>query len=275
MISVDRHLLSAKNKTLLTIIIGLLTDVSIREYGTSPLRKRYQSLMSLNVCLLNEEIAVEITNLIERDVSFVVAFRELLTCIKDIWNNDSKQCNRYQGPLKKFTDNVKNSDVFSERDRNYVIRLTDTLNENFYPILASQQYRNYKKDDIALIEGIPFILTYSETLYMVIPYTVGSRTEEFANLAAPTAVNPSHLIYLAYCSSAIELDEIRKTIPHITNYMKRKELRTVVEFIIGCDSSAKFGDLKNIEHDFKTLSNKRVAKVKTVTAATRREFFCA
>lgn len=126
-----------------------------------------------------------------------------------------------------------------------------------------------------MVEGIPFILTYSDALYMVIPYAIGNNTEVFANLAAPTAVNPSRLIYIAYCNSASELDEIRKTIPYVTNYMKKKKFRANVEFIVGYKSSAKFGDLENIEQDFKILSDKRIVRVKTVAAVSRKDFVAA
>ena len=222
--------------------------------------------------ILNGDVVAAITNHIERDISCVVAFQELLTCMKDIWNNDSEQWKRYEGLRRVFVDAVKHSTEFSERDQKSIVRLMDSLNEKFYPILASQQYRDYKKDDVALIEGIPFILTYSDSLYLVIPYAIGNNTEVFGNLAAPTAINPSRLIYLAYCSSASDLDEIRKTIPYITNYMKKKEFRASVEFIIGHKSTAKMGDLEKIEQDYKILSKKRIVRVKTIAAATRKEF---
>ena len=45
-----------------------------------------------------------------------------------------------------------------------------------------------------------------------------------------------------------------------------------MEFIIGYKSSAKLGDLGKIEQDFKLLSGKRIARVKTIAAATRKEF---
>lgn len=222
--------------------------------------------------ILNGDVVAAITNHIERDLSCVVAFQELLTCMKDIWNNVSEQWKHYEGLHSVFVDAVKRSTAFSERDQKSIIRLMDSLNEKFYPILASQQYRDYKKDDVALVEGIPFILSYSDSLYMVIPYAIGNNTEEFANLAAPTAINPSRLIYLAFCDSASELDEIRETIPYITSYMKKKEFRAIVEFIIGYMSSAKFGDLGNIEKDFRIRSENRIVRVKTIAADSRIDF---
>ena len=54
--------------------------------------------------------------------------------------------------------------------------------------------------------------------------------------------------------------------------MKKKEFRASVEFIIGYKQSAKFGDLEKIEQDFKLLSNKRIVRVKTIAAASRKEF---
>ena len=53
----------------------------------------------------------------------------------------------------------------------------------FYPILASMEYRNWKYDDVAMIDNIPFILTYSENTYMVIPYVTGDNTAVFSNIS--------------------------------------------------------------------------------------------
>lgn len=225
--------------------------------------------------LLNGDIVAAIANHIEGDPACIVTFQELLTCMKDIWNNDSEQWKRYEGLRRVFSGNVKHSEIISERDQKSILRLMDSLNEKFYPILASQQYRDYKKDDVALVEGIPFILTYSDSLYMVIPYATGNNTEVFANLAAPTVVNPSKLIYVAYCSNAAELNEIREKLPYMTNYMKKKEFRASVEFIIGYKSTARIGSPDEIEQDFKTLSNKRVVKVKMMATDTRKEFVSA
>lgn len=222
--------------------------------------------------LLNGEIVTAIIGQIERDKGCFVAFQELHTCMKDIWQNDSEQWKRYESLRRVFLNNVKNSETLYERDKKAVRRLMDSLNEKFYPVWVSQQYRDYKKDDIDFVDGVPFILTYSESFYMVIPYDVGSNTRVFNNLAAPTVVNPSKIIYLAYCDKVSELEEIKKTIPYLCNFMKKKNFRASVEFIIGYGKTARIGALEEIESNFKTLSKKRISRVKFVPADSSIEF---
>lgn len=221
--------------------------------------------------LLHGDIVTAIRSQVDIDITCVVALQELLTCMKDIWNRDSNQMNRYEGLKKQFLRQVKNSSLIPERNQKSVKNLLESLDKRFYPILASQEYRDYKQDDIALIHGIPFILTYSDS-YMVIPYITGNNTEIFSNLASATVVNPVKIIYVAFCTSPSALSEIKGTIPYITNYMKRKVFRADVEFIIGYPEKADFSVLKEIERDFRNLSQKRISRVKFIPSASRRNY---
>ena len=221
--------------------------------------------------LLHGDIVTAICNQTDTDASCVVAFQELLTCMKDIWDMNSEQVNRYEGLKKKFLRQVKDSSVIPERNQKSVKYLIDSLDRRFYPILASQNYWDYKQDDVALIRGIPFILTYSDVC-MVIPYMTGNNTEIFKNLASATVVNPVKIIYTAFCTSPCELSEIKATVPYITKYMERKVFRADVEFIIGYPEKADFGSLKETEQDFCALSKKRISKVKFISAESRRNY---
>lgn len=222
--------------------------------------------------LLNGDIVSAIRHQIEPDGECMAAFQELLTCMKDIWNGDSMQCRRYAGLKERFIRIVKDSETIIERDRVSLQQLMEYLHEKFYPILASQQYRNFKREDTALVEGVPFILTYSDTLYMAIPFATGSNTEIFANLAAPTVVNPSRIIYIAYCSSLQELQEIQKILPYLFSYMEKKRLRAGVEFVIGFKSGLKIGNENDVEQTFRNLTENKILRVRCIPTESRREF---
>ena len=224
--------------------------------------------------LLHGDIVTAIRNQIDIDVTCVVAFQELLTCMKDIWDMNSDQVNRYEGLKKHFIRHVKDSSVIPERNQKSIEAQLKSLDKQFYPIWASQKYWDYKQDDIALIHGIPFILTYSDAC-MVIPYMTGNNTKLFDNLASATAVNPVKIIYAAFCASPSELSEIKATVPYIANYMERKVFRADVEFIIGYPEKTDFGSLKETEQDFRSLSKKRISRVKFIPAESRRNYAAA
>lgn len=227
--------------------------------------------MEMKNNIFNGEIVTAITNQIERDVTCVVTFQELLTCMKEIRNNDSEQWKRYEGLRHLFMDSIKQSNILSERDQKAIRKLMDSLHEKFYPILASQQYRDYKKDDVALVEGIPFILTYSDSLYLVIPYVTGNNTQLFANLAAPTVINPAKILYVAYCNSMSDLKKIEEDLPYLSNYMKKKKIRAHVEWIIGVNPSMEI-ETANIASSFQERSENRISRVKWVVADSRRTY---
>lgn len=222
--------------------------------------------------LLNGQLVSELRSQIESDNDCVIAWQELFTCMKDIWDNDVNQCKRYEGLTKRFLNMVKNSNCMNERNKASINKLWDSLHERFYPIFESRQYRDYKMYDVKLVEGIPFILTYSESIYMAIPYTTGTNDDEFSNLAAATVVNPSVIIYFTYCSSIKEIENIKKTLPHIFSYMKKKEFRAKVEFIIGYEENSREESTAKIEQSMVELSKGRLKRVKLMRAQSPKEF---
>ena len=217
--------------------------------------------------IFNGEIVSAVTNQIENDVGCIVSFQELLTCMKDIRQNDSEQCIRFEGLLRVFMDKVKSSAILSDIDKKSVKRLVELLKEKFNPILAGQEYRDYKKDDANLIDSIPFILTYTDSLYMAIPYNKSNHNNElFDNLAAPTVVNPSKILYLVYCNNYSDIEKIKNNLPYMASYMEKKKFRANVEFVIGLSSSKKIANDAELEKSFRFLSNKRVSAVKLICA---------
>lgn len=219
------------------------------------------------------EIVSAIKNRIEIESRAISAFQELITCMKDIWNDGNEQWRRYESLKDAFSDTVKYSERISESDKNSIQQLLASLNEQFNPVVKSRQYRSYKDDDIKLIEGIPFILTYSDTYYMAIPYRVavpykeGTNDIEFSNIAAATVINPSRLIYFIHCDSIQKIDAIRDSLVYLNNYMNKKNLRAGIEFIIGYSSNINIGRYENIEKELSEITSGRVKKVKMVESS--------
>ena len=214
--------------------------------------------------LFNGNTVTGIINQIENDTVCLSAFQELITCMKDIWNSDSEQWKRYEGLRIRFEEAVAQAEKISVNVKETIHNLYELLHARFYPILASQQYFDYKYNDVSLVNSVPFILTYSDSLYMVIPYDTGNNTKLFNNTAAPTVINPSNLLYIAYCTSEEELLQIKKSLQNISEYMKKAEFRANVEFIIGLGAGANAGDAKETEREFRELSDRRVLRVKLV-----------
>ncbi len=222
--------------------------------------------------LLHGEIVAVIRNQLKSNGKCMVAFQELLTCMKDIWQKDSAQCNRYQSLKDRLAKLLKESDVFSDRDRRMIKNLLNALYERFFPVFASQQYVAYKDKDYDLVTNIPFILTYSHSLCLCIPFATGTNTAIFSNLAAPTVMNPARILYVTYCSCTQDLYDIKAAVPSICEYMQKKQLRAKVDFIIGFESSVSFGNTEAVEKDFYYIGADRIHKVKCIVTADLAEF---
>ena len=216
--------------------------------------------------ILNGEIVSAVRNRIDNSPAVISAFQELITCMKDINDGESEQWRRYEGLKDAFLYEVENAKDISKNDKNTVQQLLQSLYEQFYPIYASKMYRSYKKDDVKLVEGIPFVLTYSDLFYMVIPYksSEAGNDDAFANVAAATMVNPSRIIYLSYCDKDKKIEEIKKSLAYQMGYINKKKIRASVEFVIGYNNNVKIGRYEGIEKDFSTISKGRVKKVKMV-----------
>lgn len=117
------------------------------------------------------------------------------------------------------------------------------IHNAFVPIARCLKYHDYKRNDRDLINNIPFILTYTENITMVVPmdYKVlvsewndVQPTKLFSYVAAATVVNPKEL-YLPYVAPAKEKNEtihlISQKEQSIKEYVKRKELQTKVHFV--------------------------------------------
>lgn len=215
--------------------------------------------------LLNSSNLSVIRKLVEENRKTKTAYLEWVACLKDIWKGESGKFKLYEilkNTLLEFAN------VFPKERRKSLSEQIKAFETTFYPILASAKYRDYKQDDIALINNIPFILTYSKSICMAIPYVFGNNnnTEIFSNMAAATVVNPAKIIYLCNIQEVQHLNELKKTLPYVAEYMKKKHFRASVDFVITYPTSATFID-DSIEKEFIESTDRRIKRVKLIPTA--------
>lgn len=211
--------------------------------------------------LLSGNTVAGIRTLIKDSGGAVAAFQEWYTCLKEIWHGDSDKVYLYRGLKTAF---LEEADRLLPENRKSVKAQVKALEAMFYPILASAEYRDYKKDDTALIDNIPFMLTYSDSVCMVIPYAAGNHTEVFSNVASATVVNPDRIIYLCYLEKQQDLDGLKRTLPYIAEYMRRKRLRAAVELIIAYREPAVPGMGGGLEQELRQLAGGRIKRLEPI-----------
>ena len=191
----------------------------------------------------------------------LVAFQEWFACLKDIMNKDIGKVRLYKG-LKSAFLNAAN-DLPEERAI-AVREQVKAFEAIFYPVLASMEYRDWKQDDVAFIDNIPFVLTYTESAYMVIPFAAGDNTAVFGNVAAPTVVNPSRIIYLYLIEEQQDIRNLTEATAYIVEYMRKKHFKASVDFVLICTKTLKPSEDENLKKKIVSLGNGRIKLVKLI-----------
>ncbi len=211
--------------------------------------------------LLSGNNMAGIRGLIEGNRKAVVAFQEWYTCLKDIWNGDIGKVRLYKGLKSSFLDAT---DTLSEERRKSVREQVKAFEAVFYPILASMEYRDWKQDDVAFVDNIPFVLTYTENAYMVIPFAVGDNTDVFGNVAASIVVNPARILYLYLIEKKQDVRELQEAIPYVIEYMRKKHFKAAVEFVLAYNGTMLPVVNEEVEKDVIRLGEGRIRQVKRI-----------
>lgn len=165
-----------------------------------------------------------------RDSTIRGVFSEWYECIRSIWDGERTKVRLYKSLKNAFLERaaVLPEDVVYDIKEN--IRVFESL---FYPVLASKEYRDWKKNDVDLIDFIPFVLTYTEKCFLVIPFRTGKTAAEmFANVSTPTLLNPEKILYLYMIKKEKDLAALTEALPRVMSYMRSKNLKSAAEFII-------------------------------------------
>lgn len=218
--------------------------------------------------LLNSRNFAVIRDLAEKDQAALTAFQEWFVCLKDIWNGGSRKIWLYKGLKNNLLRAAEN---MADMDRKSIKEQIKALETRFYPVLASMEYRDYKLDDVALVENIPFVLTYTDSLYLAVPFVSSSDNSKiFQNVASATISNPARILYLCAVEEESDVLGIKETIPYVMAYLDRKHVRANVEFVIAladgllpCAQQA----LGSVEGQYR----KRIKQIKYITAPTEEE----
>ncbi len=212
--------------------------------------------------LLSGGSITEIRHLINGKRKSMIAFQEWYSCLKDIWAGDIRQVRLYKGLKDTFLNAAK--EELSKKQKKVVDQLTAAFEQLFNPIRFSMEYRDWKQEDTNFINNIPFILTYTENSYLVVPFRPGKydNTEKFENVSAATIINPERMLYLYSARTEDDIKQLLETIPYVSEYMRKKKIRTVAEFLLLSDGKGVTFSEKTIEK-IKKSGNGKIRQVKT------------
>lgn len=172
---------------------------------------------------------------IEGNRKALMAFQEWISCLKDIWNGNMQKVYLYESLKSAFLDKVRE---LPQKRAESVCEELEEFEKHFYPVLASMEYRDWKQDDVAMVDNIPFILTYSDEICLVIPYEIGDSSRSFdnskvfGNVAVPTMVNPKQVQYICLLEEQKDVENLQKSLSYVIEYMEKKKLQADVKLCI-------------------------------------------
>lgn len=226
-----------------------------RVYAKKAVEARTQNLLSGNSI-------TGIRTLIEGNKKAIVAFQEWFTCLKDIWNGDIGKVRLCKGLRNAFLNAAETLPDDRKKSVREQVKAFETM---FYPVLASTEYRDWKQDDAAFIDSIPFVLTYTEDAYMAIPYAAGDRAGlSFENVAAPTVASPLKILYLYLIEKKQDVQELQKSIPYVIEYMNKKRFKAAVDFVCLYTNTMASMAGETFENELKGLGGGRIRQVKRI-----------
>lgn len=202
--------------------------------------------------LFNEGISDYVMDLSNGMDDVQDVFIEWIECVKELQDaflkheqetgKEEWSVSEYYMLYHRLLHEIKGADINDELKKEALKNKINTVNVAFTPIARSLKYHDYKKNDSDLINNIPFILSYSNEVEMIVPMdykvlTAGwddaRPSELFSYVAAATLVNPK-VLYLTYTVPANQSNDdvclIEQKELCIKNYFVRKRLQTVVKF---------------------------------------------
>lgn len=217
--------------------------------------------MSNNI--LNGESATTLRNISCGDKKILTALNEWFACLRDIWNGRRQRVFMYES----LRDNLKSAlDSLSTGDKKKSAALIELIDSQFKIICASMKFKNYKDIDTKLIRNVPFILTYTRKISLVVPYDFGDNTAVFGNIAANVAVNAQAIIFLLSLSDeknfAAARAALRNDLHALRKLADKKNLRARFEFVIAFNKN-KLGDeqLNSLRREFESVNRVKCRKL--------------
>lgn len=164
----------------------------------------------------------------------LAAFNAYLISMKAITarksRNDTTQ-ETYSHCAEAFGKHLKDSEL-SNADE--IKKRVKSIENAFEPVKMAYDYTDYKSKDQKLIYNIPFILNYSTSIRLCIPFVKGNANNDwFENVASSIVINPSIVTYL------IDIDDPKKIVSsvkdnllNVTRVMDGHSLQTKISLVL-------------------------------------------
>lgn len=181
-----------------------------------------------------------------------LAWQQYLFCLKNILSGAKGYSQRHALFRRKLE---RAAEQLPTKQKDEVLSCIRGIANQFFPVIEANLYRDYKKNDQVLVDGIPFILTYHYHPMIVMPFQDarfqgGSNDAAFQNIASASVLSPSHLHYLCCFTKETNPKLFYEKLCGVLSYLQNREVRTEVTMAIARIGEA---DTRGLETKLKAL----------------------
>lgn len=195
----------------------------------------------------------------------LAAFSSYYTVLQDILQNPQERIVKNDKTYKHYREKlllILNADPERKEDAKEHL---DKLDKLFKPIRLAAAYTDFKSKDYEIIENIPFILNYSTTLRICIPFEM-THENRFENVASCLLLNPAHVTYI------VDLEDIKRDgdlaaqlLDFAVSVMDGHNLQTRIHLVLTAEKCEK-AHLEPIAEKLSNLSEDRIVSCTLLTS---------
>ena len=193
------------------------------------LHRFYAREASKRSSLVDEETLKRIRHDVSDDRIVREAYMEWDACIHDIKNKEKDRVRQYDRLKKNLIDTLER---LPEEKRQRTANDIKIVDDKFYVLKRSMEYKDWKKIDEKLIEQIPFILTHRETSCIAVPFMTGDNDKLFANAAAAVMLDPAKVLYLCYLETEEDAEKVKAALKPVIRFLDRKHIRSKISLLL-------------------------------------------
>lgn len=207
----------------------------------------------------------KISNSLKFHPDALKVFDRFVLCLTEIIEGRNRQTSLYTYYSKSFKEQLKKlpKDISSELEKK--IKIIENM---FYPILQSQKYTDYKEFDCKLVKGIPFILTYSTSIRLCVPFGIEAKGDFnnrllFGNVASSLMLNPSVITYVIDTEDVVmNKAKFMRSLTYAMNCIQNRRMQAKVNLLFLQPSGTQVVDIK-LKEEIKEVS-KRIGNIEII-----------
>ena len=231
-----------------------------------------------NTSAVQKDIDI-ISGILKYHPEILKAFDKYVLCLTEIIEGKHKQTRQYDYYFINLKKKMKNLPEDLSKDLEKKI---DGIKETFYSVLQSHKYIDFKAYDRDLVVGIPFILTYSTSIRLCVPFGIEEKGDInnrllFGNVASALALNPSVITYVIDAEDvAVDEEKFNKSLSYALNCIQNRNMQAKINLLfiqpLGVDvvnmdfkekiktTYSRVGSIEIIEYENDTLLKNQLAE---------------